>query len=205
MDPASYKKTTTSRSYTYSYYVSPTKGEKGTVILLHGFPEYADMWSEQITVLEGLGYTCIAPDLLGYGGTSKPTDTEAYNSEGQSQDILDIMNAENIEKAIFVGHDWGCYLAGRFANWQPSKIIGLVLTNASYRPAAKLDLAAANAQLKSSFGYEVLGYWEWLSSPEAPKILESHLESLFSLLFAKDADIWKVRSKSSSLFAQEII
>jgi soluble epoxide hydrolase / lipid-phosphate phosphatase len=199
MDPASFRTTTTNRSYTYSYYVSPTRGRNGTIILLHGFPEYADMWVDQVKEFESLGYTCIAPDLLGYGGTSKPTDTEAYNSEGQSQDIVDIMQVERVEKAIFIGHDWGCYLAGRFANWRPDKILGLVLTNVSYRPSAKLDLVAVNDQLKATFGYEVFGFWKWISSPEAPELLESRLESLFSLLFAKDADIWKVSSQGSSL------
>ena len=193
MDSVSYHMITTRRSYTYSYYVSQTKGEKGTIILLHGFPEYADMWADQIKIFERLGYTCIAPDLLGYGRTSKPIDTEAYNSEGQSQDIIDIMKTEQVEKAIFIGHDWGCYLAGRFANWQPAKIMGLVLTNVSYRPSARLDLAALNAQLKETFGYEVFGFWKWISSLDAPQLLESRLESLFSLLFARDAEIWKVR------------
>ena len=194
MDSFSYHMITTRRSYTYSYYVSQTKGEKGTIILLHGFPEYADMWADQIKIFERLGYTCIAPDLLGYGRTSKPTDAEAYNSEGQSQDIVDIMKTEQVEKAIFIGHDWGCYLAGRFANWQPAKITGLVLTNVSYRPSTRLDLVALNAQLKETFGYEVFGFWKWISSLDAPQLLESRLESLFSLLFARDAEIWKVRT-----------
>ena len=203
MDPESFRTITSSRSYTYSYYVSPTGGENGTIVLLHGFPEYADMWADQVKEFESLGYKCIAPDLLGYGGTSKPTKTEAYNSEDQSQDIVDIMQAEKVERAIFIGHDWGCYLAGRFANWRPDKILGLVLTNVSYRPSAKLDLVAVNEQLKTTFGYEVFGYWKWISSPNAPKLLESHLDSFFSLLFAKDADIWKVSSlRSSALLLQ---
>ena len=192
MDPVSYKSVTTSRCYKYSYYVSPTRGTRGSVVLLHGFPEYADMWAEQVKVFESLGYTCIAPDLLGYGASSKPPDAEAYNSEGLSQDLADIMQAEEVDKAVIIGHDWGSYLAGRFANWHPSKAAGLVLTSVSYRASGKLDLAASNAQMKAAFGYEPFGYWAWIASPEAPKVLEDHVESLFSLLFAKDAEIWKV-------------
>jgi soluble epoxide hydrolase/lipid-phosphate phosphatase len=196
MDPSSYHTVKTNRAYTYSYYISPVKKERGTIVLLHGFPEYADMWADQIKVFENLGYTCIAPDLLGYGGTSKPTDTEAYNSEGQSQDIADIMETVGVQNAIFIGHDWGCYLAGRFAVWQPEKIAGLVLTNVSYRPAAKLDLAVVNRAMVATFGYEVFGFWKWISSADAPKLLGSHVESLFSLLFAKDAEIWQVRTQT---------
>jgi soluble epoxide hydrolase / lipid-phosphate phosphatase len=192
MDSALYKSTTTSRSYIYSYYASATKGPEGTILFLHGFPEYSDMWSVQVKVLENLGYNCIVPDLLGYGESSKPYEADAYNSEGLSQDIAEILDAEKVDKAIVIGHDWGSYLAGRFANWQPSRIFGLVITSVAYRPPAKLDLATANAQMKAGFGYEPFGYWTWIASPEAPKVLEDHVESLFSLLFAKDSDIWKV-------------
>lgn len=198
MDQAAYKSITTTRSYQYSYYVSLTRGPKGHIVLLHGFPEYADMWTKQVEILEGLGYNCIAPDLLGYGASSKPTDAEAYNSEGLSQDVADIMTAEKVEKAVFIGHDWGSYLAGRFANWQPSRISGFVLTSVSYRASGKLDLAATNAQMKAAFGYEPFGYWGWIASPEAPPLLESNLDSLFSLLFAKDAEIWKVSTENNA-------
>lgn len=197
MDPSTYKTVTTSRSYTYSYYVSANKGSKEPIVLLHGFPEYADMWADQITALEAKGHQCIAPDLLGYGASSKPTEGEAYNSEGLSQDIADILDAENVTKAIVIGHDWGSYLAGRFANWQPSRISGLVVTSVAYRESGKLDLEKSNAQMKAGFGYEPFGYWSWIASPEAPKVLEDHIESLFSLLFAKDAEIWKVGSHDS--------
>lgn len=193
MDATKYKTITTKRSFSYSYYVSPTKGSKQTILLLHGFPEYADMWADQVKALEALGHTCIAPDLLGYGATSKPTDGEAYNSEGLSQDLVDILDAENESKVIVIGHDWGSYLAGRFANWQPDRISGLVVTSVAYRPSSELQLEAANVQMKSILGYEPFGYWGWIAAPGATAVLEEHIESLFSLLFAKDAEIWKVR------------
>jgi len=192
MDQSWYKTVVTRRSFTYSYYSSVAEASKATIVLLHGFPEYSDSWSEQVRTLNSLGYGCIVPDLLGYGGTSKPLETEAYNSEGLSQDISDILDAEGVSKAILVGHDWGSYLAGRFTNWHPEKTIGLILTSVAYRPAGKLDVEASNAALKKSFGYEPFGYWEWISSPDAPDFLEEHIESFFSLLFAEDEAIWKV-------------
>jgi soluble epoxide hydrolase/lipid-phosphate phosphatase len=205
MDSKLFKTVNTSRSFTYSYYSSATKPTRETIVFLHGFPEYADMWSEQVPIFENLGYSCIVPDLLGYGGTSKPLETEAYNSEGLSQDIADIMDVEKVSQAIIIGHDWGSYLAGRFANWQPKRISGLVLTSVAYRPSGKLDLDASNAAMKAAFGYEPFGYWTWIASPEAPKILDDHIESLFSLLFAKDAEIWKVTSLHSCLQKVEFL
>jgi soluble epoxide hydrolase / lipid-phosphate phosphatase len=199
MDQSLYKSTLTSRSYTYSYYSSAKNSTKQTIVLLHGFPEYSDTWLEQVKELERIGYNCIVPDMLGYGGTSKPLEADAYNSEGLCQDIADILDAEKIDKAIIIGHDWGSYLAGRFANWKPNRIMGLVTTGVAYRPAGKLDLEESNAAMKANFGYEPFGYWAWIASPEAPSLLDSHLESFFSLLFAKDPEIWKVSSNISSI------
>jgi soluble epoxide hydrolase / lipid-phosphate phosphatase len=202
MDPSLYKSFQTTRSYTYTYYssVSPTSHQKQTLLFLHGFPEYADSWAAQVQSFNALGYACIVPDLLGYGGTSKPTDTEAYNSEGLSQDIADILTNENVDRAIIIGHDWGAYLAGRFANWQPARTLGLVVTSVAYRAAAELDLDASNAALKKSFGFEPFGYWSWIASPEAPAVIEAHLESFYSLLFAENPEIWKVCTPHSTHF-----
>lgn len=193
MDPSTYKTIKTPRGYTYSYYVSANKGTKATLLLLHGFPEYADMWADQVAAFEALGHTCIAPDLLGYGATSKPTDGEAYNSEGLSQDVAAVLDAEGSPKVVVIGHDWGAYLAGRFANWQPERVRGLVVTSVAYRPSSELQLEAANAQMKAVLGYEPFGYWGWIAAPGNAAVLEQHIDSLFSLLFAKDAEIWKVR------------
>jgi soluble epoxide hydrolase/lipid-phosphate phosphatase len=52
------------------------------------------------------GYGVLAPDCLGYSGTSKPTTTSSYNSEGMSADLCEILDAENIPKVISLGHDW---------------------------------------------------------------------------------------------------
>lgn len=52
------------------------------------------------------GYGVLIPDMLGYGGTDKPTDPEAYASEALVQDLVDILDAEKIDRVVAVGHDW---------------------------------------------------------------------------------------------------
>lgn len=48
----------------------------------------------------------MAPDCLGYGGTSKPLDMQAYKGKAMSDDIAEILEHEKIEKVIGIGHDW---------------------------------------------------------------------------------------------------
>jgi len=96
------------------YYVSQTKGEKGTIILLHGFPEYADMWADQIKIFERLGYTCIAPDLLGYGRNFQAHRCRSVQQWRPKPRYCRYHENWASRECIFIGHDWGCYLAGRF-------------------------------------------------------------------------------------------
>jgi soluble epoxide hydrolase / lipid-phosphate phosphatase len=100
------KSITTTRGLTYSYYFAAAKESKPTLLFCHGFPSSAKDWYHIATFLEGKGYGVIVPDMLGYGGTSKPTDTNDYVYSKMSKDMVDILEAENIHKAIAVGHDW---------------------------------------------------------------------------------------------------
>ena len=47
--------------------------------------------------------------MLGYGGTSKPTDPVAYKPSLIVRDLIDILDAEKVDKAVFIGHDWSVY------------------------------------------------------------------------------------------------
>lgn len=63
-------------------------------------------WRHQILFFEKQGYGLIVPDMLGYGGTDKPTTPEYYKASLICGDIIEIMNHENVNKAIAIGHDW---------------------------------------------------------------------------------------------------
>lgn len=65
-----------------------------------------------MSFFETEGYGLIVPDQLGYGGTDKPTDPALYLSSLICQDLVDILDGENAEDVIAVGHDW--YVGGRY-------------------------------------------------------------------------------------------
>ena len=48
----------------------------------------------------------LAPDLLGYGDTDKPTDIEAYKSKKMAGETASLLDALGIDLVIGVGHDW---------------------------------------------------------------------------------------------------
>jgi pimeloyl-ACP methyl ester carboxylesterase len=59
-----------------------------------------------VPFFEQLGYGLVVPELLGYGGTDKPTDPKFYIGSGHAQDIVDIFDAEGVNQVIAIGHDW---------------------------------------------------------------------------------------------------
>ena len=107
MDSALFKSTTTSRGLTYAYYASPARSGQPTLLFLHGFGSTAAReWRHVVPYFVGKGYGVIALDLLGYGGTDKPTDVNAYVGSAMSRDVADVLDKEGIDKVIVVGYDW---------------------------------------------------------------------------------------------------
>ncbi len=60
--------------------VGPIDGP--TVLLLHGEPTWSFLYRRMITPLIEAGFRCVAPDLIGFGRSDKPTDRSAYTYNG---------------------------------------------------------------------------------------------------------------------------
>ncbi|RPI10229.1 MAG: alpha/beta fold hydrolase, partial [Actinobacteria bacterium] len=67
-------------------------GEGPLVVLCHGFPESWYSWRHQIEPLAAAGYHVLAPDLRGYGDSSKPTRVEDYGIESLNADLLGLLD-----------------------------------------------------------------------------------------------------------------
>ena len=80
-------------------------GEGPLVVLLHGFPDDAWTWGEQIHALADAGYRVVAPFLRGYPPSEVP-ETEC-NSKNNAGDLTALLRALTDEPACVVGHDWG--------------------------------------------------------------------------------------------------
>lgn len=91
---------------TYGFAHVKPSGDKPHILLLHGFPSSAYDWRHQIHFLAKEGYGVIAPDLLGYGDTDKPTDLQPYKLKSVAADIANLLDALNVKTVIGVSHDW---------------------------------------------------------------------------------------------------
>jgi hypothetical protein len=106
MDASLYKTHTTSRGLVYRYWYAAASAGKRTLFFLHGFPSTSHDWRHQANFFRAHGYGVLVPDMLGYGGTAKPLETDAYKPSLICRDLVDLLDAEGIPRAVFVSHDW---------------------------------------------------------------------------------------------------
>jgi pimeloyl-ACP methyl ester carboxylesterase len=98
-------------------------------LLLHGFPECRYSWRHQLPLLAGLGWRAVAPDLRGYGGSSRPKGRAAYRIEHLVEDAAGLFEALGAKRRLLVAHDWGAAIAWAFAMDRRLPLDGLVIMN----------------------------------------------------------------------------
>jgi pimeloyl-ACP methyl ester carboxylesterase len=111
--------------------------EAGTgplVVLVHGWPELWYSWRHQLPALAAAGFHAVAPDLRGYGETDAPASVESYSLRNQMADILGLLDALGVERAVFVGHDIGAGITWALAELVPQRVAGHVSLGSPYGP-----------------------------------------------------------------------
>lgn len=119
--------------------VSESRERGGQLALcLHGFPECWRSWIYQFPVLSELGYRVWAPDMRGYGETSRPGRTADYAIVKLIDDVAGLIDAAGADSVTLIGHDWGAVIAWYFAMRRPEDLERLVIMNVPH-PAAVSD------------------------------------------------------------------
>jgi pimeloyl-ACP methyl ester carboxylesterase len=99
-----------------------------SVILLHGWPYDIYSYVDVVPLLAGVGYRVIIPYLRGYGTTRFLSNATLRNGQqaALAVDIIDLMDALGVEKAIVAGYDWGARTANILAALWPERCKAMV-------------------------------------------------------------------------------
>lgn len=100
-------------------------GEEPTFVFAHGLTSTHRNIAAVAAELDG-ALRVVAPDLRGRGNSTKPP-AGSYGMEAHARDVLDVMDAFGIERAIVGGHSMGAYVATAVAVTAPERLLGLVL------------------------------------------------------------------------------
>ncbi|MFT3723355.1 MAG: alpha/beta hydrolase [Hyphomonadaceae bacterium] len=117
-----------------SFYLSCGSATATPIIFIHGWPELSISWRHQLPVFAGLGFRAIAPDMRGYGRSSLYSRHEDYCQEEIVADMMELADALGIEKAIWVGHDWGAPVVWSIAQQHPDRCHGVANLCVPYIP-----------------------------------------------------------------------
>jgi pimeloyl-ACP methyl ester carboxylesterase len=98
------------------------------VMLLHGWPYDIYSFVDVAPLLASAGYRVIVPYTRGYGSTRFLSDQTFRNAEpaAVALDAIDLMDALNVEKAVFAGFDWGARTADILGALWPERSKALV-------------------------------------------------------------------------------
>jgi pimeloyl-ACP methyl ester carboxylesterase len=131
-------------------------GDGPLVILAHGFPALSYSWRHQLPALADAGYHAVAPDMRGYGRSSRPEAVEDYDIEHLTGDLIGLLDDIGEDKAVFVGHDWGSMVVGSLARMHPDRVAGVVAMSVPFLPRGPMPpVQLMRAAFADSFFYFV--------------------------------------------------
>jgi pimeloyl-ACP methyl ester carboxylesterase len=126
------------------------------VIFVHGFPELSRSWRHQLPVIAEAGYKAVAPDMRGYGKTTQPKNVTDYDILHLTDDLCGLLDDLGVEKAAFVGHDWGAWMMWFMALLHPERVECLTnLSVAYWQRAAAPPMETAKKVFGDIFFYQL--------------------------------------------------
>lgn len=129
-------------------------GGSGTpLLLLHGNPQTHVMW-HKIAPRLARDFSVVAPDLRGYGDSSKPPTTPdhaPYSKRTMARDQIAVMRQLGYERFFVAGHDRGGRCAYRLALDYPERVLKL----------AVLDIVPTGEAFRRTDMAFGLGFWHW--------------------------------------------
>lgn len=141
------------------------QGEGPDVILLHGFPDSAHLWRNQIPALAEAGYRVIAPDLRGSGDSDAPVGKTNYTLDKLIKDVAGVMDSLGVKRARMVGHDWGAILGWFFVIEHPEYVDRYVALSVGHPTAYQKAGIVQKLRSWYAFAYQPPVVPELLSRP----------------------------------------
>lgn len=158
------------------------------ILLLHGFPYDVREYDGVRDRISANDRRIIVPYLRGFGGT-RYLSQEVFRSGQQAalgKDILDLLDALNIEQAVLVGYDWGGRGACVAAALWPDRVQALITIGGyTVEDIAKAAVTPASAEQEQAFWYQ----W-YFQTERGRRGLEENREGLCRLMWRMWSPGW---------------
>jgi haloalkane dehalogenase len=109
------------------HYLDEGQGE--VILCMHGQPSWSYLYRKMIPLLTGAGYRVIAPDLIGFGKSDKPTSRSDYTYANHVLWVNNLIEALDLTGMTLIGQDWGGLIGLRVVAENPQRFARVVTAN----------------------------------------------------------------------------
>ena len=111
------------------HYVDEGPADAPPVLLLHGEPSWSYLYRHMIPPIASAGLRAIAPDLIGFGKSDKPSAQSNYSYETHVAWMLQLLEKLNLKNITLVCQNWGSLIGLRLAAENEERFDRIVLAN----------------------------------------------------------------------------
>ena len=124
------------------HYVDEGPPDAPVVLMLHGEPSWSYLYRKMIPVVAGAGFRAIAPDLIGFGRSDKPTRRGDYTYQRHVDWIRALLFRLELQDVTLMCQDWGGLIGLRLLGENPERFARAVASN-TMLPTGDHDLGKA--------------------------------------------------------------
>jgi haloalkane dehalogenase len=124
------------------HHVDEGPADADVVLMLHGEPSWSYLYRHMVPVFSDAGLRAVAPDLIGFGKSDKPTRIDDYSYQRHLDWLLEWVEALDLRRITLVCQDWGSLLGLRLAAEHDDRFDRIVVAN-GFLPTGDRDPGVA--------------------------------------------------------------
>ncbi len=111
------------------HYIDEGSADAAPILMLHGEPSWSYLYRKMIPVVTAAGYRAVAPDLVGFGRSDKPTQREDYTYRRHVDWMTGFLETLDLKRITLVCQDWGGLIGLRLAAEHEEHFARIVAAN----------------------------------------------------------------------------
>jgi len=111
------------------HYIDEGPADGAPVLLLHGEPSWAYLYRKMVPILTAAGHRAIAPDLVGFGRSDKPSEKSDYTFQRHVDWMKSFIEQLGITSVTLFGQDWGSLIGLRIVAEDPDRFARVIIGN----------------------------------------------------------------------------
>lgn len=160
------------------HYLDEGPADAPVVLMLHGEPSWSYLYRKMIPIVTAAGYRVIAPDLIGFGKSDKPTQRTDYTYQRHVDWVRSLLQQLGLKDMTLVCQDWGGLIGLRLVGEHPDLFARVVAANTmlptgDHHPGEAFLKWQAFSQKTPVFGtgFIVMG---GCATPMAPEVIAAY-------------------------------